>query len=150
MFKFSSFLRLTIFSCSCAKYIIIKSFFIDNCQTMCTATIQVWNIIQWNSLPLQKSENYNDIININFWTHSSKLPYSVNVILTALKWTLTPIMWSLIDRWIQFVVWSREVRMPHYRILISSNWILVVIAISKSVKISFPWNKIIFHLQSEA
>ena len=60
------------------------SFFIDNCQIMCKATIQVWNMIKCNCLPLRKIENYNNIININFWTHSSKLLYSVNVISTAL------------------------------------------------------------------
>ena len=111
---------------------------------MCKATIQVWNMIKWNHLPLRKRENYNDDININFWTHASKLLYSVNVILPVLIWTSTPLMWSLKDRWIQFVAWSREVRMPHYRILTSSNWILVMIAISKSVKMSFPWNKTFF------
>ena len=31
----------------------------------------------------KKGKNYNSI-NINFWTHLSKLLYSVNVILTAL------------------------------------------------------------------
>ena len=96
------------------------------------------------SLVTTKMESYNNTININFWTHSSKLPHSMNVILARLIGTLTQIMWSLKDRWIQFVAWSQEVRMLHYGILTSSNWILVTIAISKSVKISFPWNKITF------
>ena len=29
-------------------------------------------------------ENYNDVINTKFWTHSSKLPYSMNVIFTSI------------------------------------------------------------------
>ena len=42
--------------CSCAKYTLIKSFFVDNCQIMCKATIQVWNMTKWNLLPLQKGK----------------------------------------------------------------------------------------------
>ena len=97
------------------------------------------------SLATTKMESYNNTINIKlFLMHSSKLLHSINVILATLVGTLTQIMWSLKDRWIQFVAWLREVRMLHYRILTSSNWILVMIAISKSVKMSFPWNKITF------
>ena len=31
-------------------------------------------------------ENYDNTININFWTHSSNLPHSMNVILAAFNW----------------------------------------------------------------
>ena len=61
-----------------------KGTFMNNCQIMHKGTIQVWNVIKRNCLPLQKMENYNNIINIKFWTHSSKLPYSVNVTLPAM------------------------------------------------------------------
>ena len=38
------------------------------------------------SLATTKMESYNNTININFWTHSSKLPHSVNVILATINW----------------------------------------------------------------
>ena len=111
---------------------------------MCIATIQVCNMIRWNCLPLWKWKVRTIRSILNFSPIQSKLPHSVIIILATLIGTLTQIMWSLKDRWIHFVAWSREVRMLHYRILTSSNWILVVIAISKSVKMSFPWNKTLF------
>ena len=39
-----------------------------------------------------KMESYNNTINIYYWTHSSKLPHSVNVILATFIGTLTQIM----------------------------------------------------------
>ena len=44
------------------------------------------------SLATTYMESYNTTINIKFWTHSSKLPHSVNVILAALIGTLTLLM----------------------------------------------------------
>ena len=43
-------------------------------------------------LATTKMESYNNTININFWTYSSKLPHSVDVILATLIGTLTQIM----------------------------------------------------------
>ena len=56
------------------------------------ATIQVYDMVKGNHLPLRKMENYDNTININFWTHSSKLPHSMNVILATLIGTLTQLM----------------------------------------------------------
>ena len=44
------------------------------------------------SLATMRMESYNNTINIKFWTHSSKLPHSMNVILATLIGTLTQIM----------------------------------------------------------